>query len=852
MLVLLLFLPLFALAQEADQRNQLNLARQTSTSTGESQRNENVRINPIDTNTERELTRRIGATATIVREFQADRNYFASEYGRNPDAPLHLPAASAAARRVHATLWENHENSATSARSFFQVGGVLPARDNDFGLRLTTPLWRNVFGSLDGNQQKSRGMVNGNILVPRADERTPLTTDPAVYALVSSWMAGFPTQQPNLPWLDPRALNTNGAQRVDTNSVSGRVDASVGKRDALALRHQTTAQQVQAFQLVAGHNPDSDLHNQRSVATWRHAFNARLTGAASTSFDRITTSIRPDESSPSLRVNFSNVIQSLGHDTDLPVLRNQNTFRDAGALEGVMGNHRWHAGAEWLRMQTNSLEQDNLRPVVTFQAAFGNDAITNFRKGLATSYAQLIGNTYRGYRTTRIGAYFDDAWRATSRLTFHIGLRYDPMLRPTEVNGREKMPFGCSCGALAPRAAFSYRLPASWGVLRGGYGLDYAQMFVATFGQARMNLPNAARIIVNTPDLRNPLNGFTAKDIAPGIRTGYYELASDLGLPYAHTYNFSWEARGPHGLQLQAGYVGSRAHRLFETLYNNRAAKVSDLSQMTVGTVNARRPDQSRFDVFRIHNGAKAYFDAARVTLMIPSAHGFSSEIAYWFSKAIDFGSDYTSTVSGPNTRQSRAPSERFVHDSMKGLASFDQPHALLWRASYLTPQLGARWSRSWIGRWNWNAVWLLKSGTPFTLETGADGPGFGNVDGQGSDRPQLLDSSVLGRTVGNPDTAEQLLPKAAFGFLRPDEYTGSLGRNTFRRGKITNVNASVDRTWTLPREWALQLRAEAVNLFNTPQFDQPVTQLSSPVFGKITNTLNSGRVFHFRLQVQF
>ena len=62
----------------AEQRTQLNLAGQTNTATGESQRNENVRINPVDTNTERELSRRIGMTATIVREFQADRNYFAS------------------------------------------------------------------------------------------------------------------------------------------------------------------------------------------------------------------------------------------------------------------------------------------------------------------------------------------------------------------------------------------------------------------------------------------------------------------------------------------------------------------------------------------------------------------------------------------------------------------------------------------------------------------------------------------------------------------------------------------------------------------------------------------------------
>jgi hypothetical protein len=835
----------------ADQRTQLNLAGQTNTATGESQRNENVRVNPIDTNTERELTRRIGATATIVREFQADRNHFASEYGRTPDAPLHLPAASVV-RRIHGTLWENHQNSITSARSFFQVGGVLPSRENEYGFRLNSPLWRNLSLSLDGNQQKSRGMVNGNVLVPRADERTPLTTDPQLYKLVAGWLAGYPTLAPNLPDLDPRALNTNAPQRIDTNALSGWIDAPIGSKDALSMRYQVTAQSVKAFQLVAGQNPDSDLHNHRITSTWRHVLSPSVQAAFAASYDRTTTSIRADPTSPAERINVTNVIQTIGNDTDVPVRRTQNLFRESASLEGIHGNHRWHAGGELMRTQMNSLEQDSLRPVVTFQSNFGNDAVTNIRKGLATSYTRLIGDTYRGYRTWKWIGYVDDTWRVTARLNIHIGLRYEPLLQPTEVNRRETMPFGCSCGALAPRFATSYRLPGKWGVLRAGYAMDYGQMFVATFGQIRMNVPNAARINVNTPNLLNPLNGITIRDISPNFRSAFYQLASNLGLPYAHMYNASWEWRSSRGVQLQLGYVGSRAHRLFETLYNNRGGKVADVAQITPATVNARRLDQTKFDIFRIHNGAKSYFDAARVTLTVPSSYGFSGEVSYWYSKAIDFGTDYTSTVAGPNTRQGRSPSEFFVHDTMKGLASFDQPHAFLLRMNYQTPPLTTRWARAIIGRWNANGVWLLKSGTPFTLETGSDGPGFGNVDGQNSDRPNLLDPTILGRTIGNPDTSVALLPASAFRFITPADYTGNLGRNTFRRGKITNVNSSVERSWSLPRDWSLQLRAEAVNLFNTPQFDQPVILLSSPTFGKITNTLNGGRLFHFRLQVQF
>jgi hypothetical protein len=139
-----------------------------------------------------------------------------------------------------------------------------------------------------------------------------------------------------------------------------------------------------------------------------------------------------------------------------------------------------------------------------------------------------------------------------------------------------------------------------------------------------------------------------------------------------------------------------------------------------------------------------------------------------------------------------------------------------------------------------------------FSVESGSDGPGFGNVDGQGSDRVHLLDPSVLGRTIGNPDNSQTLLPRLAFGFIQPTDGRGNLGRNTFRRGKIANVNAALERTWRLARELTLQFRAEAINFFNTPQFAEPSYNLVSPSFGRITNTLNDGRLFRFRMQLQF
>jgi hypothetical protein len=188
----------------------------------------------------------------------------------------------------------------------------------------------------------------------------------------------------------------------------------------------------------------------------------------------------------------------------------------------------------------------------------------------------------------------------------------------------------------------------------------------------------------------------------------------------------------------------------------------------------------------------------------------------------------------------------------MKGLSPFDQAHALLWRAAFDVPEWGgrSRAARLWAN-WNVAGVVLLKSGTPFTVSSGSDGPGFGNVDGNGGDRPRLVDPAVLGRTIGHPDTSRERLPRAAFSYSGPfDALGGNLGRNTFRKGGIYNVNASLRRAFTLAGEKRLTVRAESINLLNTPQFAEPGAELANANFGAITNTLNDGRTFGVLLQL--
>src|SRR6266568_5057226 len=137
---------------KTDQRTELNLLGKVDTEKGESRRNENVQFNLIDNNARKELNIRLGTSATIVQEFQPDRNYFGVEFGNSPVAPLHVPASKELG--LHGSLFETHNNSIFSARSFFQAGAVQPAHQNDYGFDAGAPLWKGGFLLLNASQQK--------------------------------------------------------------------------------------------------------------------------------------------------------------------------------------------------------------------------------------------------------------------------------------------------------------------------------------------------------------------------------------------------------------------------------------------------------------------------------------------------------------------------------------------------------------------------------------------------------------------------------------------------------------------------------------------------------------------------
>jgi hypothetical protein len=828
----------------AQTRTQLNLLGQTDSKSGESRRNENVQFNLVDNNAQKELNQRIGVTASFVQEFSPDRNYFGAEFG--PTAPWTVLQTPSFKDSWHGNLNWSHLNSLTSARAFFQVGGVQPARDNNVAAALSGKLWRGASLTWDGGIQALRGVVNGNILAPLPSERTPLATEPRLRAIVSRILDSYPNIPPNRTDIDPRMVNLNAPQTIDNRNTSSRLDQRLGPRDQLSFSYNWITQNVQAFQLVRGQNPNTTTRAHKAGLAWNRTISPSTVLSAAYRFDRAGTVIGPEETAVPYAVYPSQALTPINANSTIPINRAQNAFKTALQLRRTAGRHNWAIGAQLNRHQLNGSDSDSHIAALSFNNTVTADVITNVRQGTPITFFQGIGFLHRGFRNWDNWLYFTDNWRASTKLTINFGLGYRPNTRPVEVNNLNQLPYADDLNNFGPFLGLAYRLAPRWGVLRAGYGFHYGEIFPATFQQIRFNQPLNSKLVIQQPNLADPFRGLDLSQLST-TRAVQYAYSPDLVSPYSQLYNFTWELQPLSQLRWQIGYTGSRSQKLLYHHYVNRAHAVPGLP-ITVANIDERRADPTRSDIRRVENMSRGFYDAFKTTATVPRWRGLQLETSYWFSKAIDLGADYTGTAHDIDSFRGRSQYEFEAHSELRGRSRFDQPHAFLLRTDYSAP----RFRRAWLGRWGLFAVALSKSGTPFQVTAGSDAPGYGNVDGVSMDRPNVLDPSVLGRSITHPDTSRQLLPRSAFAFIRPGDIRGNLGRHTFRRGPVRNMNAGVSVDWPLAKEKTLAFRVESNNLTNSPQFAEPGFALTDPNFGVITNTLNDGRSFRFSLRLSY
>lgn len=412
------------------------------------------------------------------------------------------------------------------------------------------------------------------------------------------------------------------------------------------------------------------------------------------------------------------------------------------------------------------------------------------------------------------------------------------------------------------------------------------------------NQTGAPTTLFNPNNLTDPTNGFV---FTPGPQTTRHAEAiinPDLEMPYTQQWSLSFEREMPFSSKLRVSYTGNRGIGLLRFALDNlpvhdpagvpvanhpnnaptvlytatnrppgdpRAfdvrgqilhpaadivcagtglANVATTTQCPVAVplgnleysfrvprTNERRPNGAFTTNTAVANGAWSYYNGLQVEWTKRLSRNINFFAAYTLSKSIDTTSEATfvgagdTNQTGNNTRTAR------------GLSRFHTPHRFTMYGTYRLPFF--KGDKGILGQafggWQVSAVLKMSKGTPFTvITTGVDL----NLDGFSETRPVLLDTSVLGRSISNPASSQQLLPRSAFRALTIADFnTSTLGRNTFFGDGVQNVDLGITKSFPMPWEGhKLTVRADLFNAFNHAQFGFPaVDVVGSANFGAIT-----------------
>ena len=236
----------------------------------------------------------------------------------------------------------------------------------------------------------------------------------------------------------------------------------------------------------------------------------------------------------------------------------------------------------------------------------------------------------------------------------------------------------------------------------------------------------------------------------------------------------------------------------------------------------------------------------------------FQFQFNYTWSHALDFASN-SGQAGTPFNLLSNAsitnPQNPFnVRQNMYGNADYDIRHYFSANYVYTTPKslLTNKWGK-WLGDWTIAGTIFAHTGTPFTVvDTGTGGAlagfGYGGTNlfgGIFANQTGNLVNNSCGSQFANP--ANGTCSTLTNNFVASPTGFGNQQRNQARGPNFFDTDLSIFKNFKVKERMQFTIGATAYNLFNHPNFDQPVGDVASSQFGSDCNHRQPSNV-HLRL----
>jgi hypothetical protein len=798
------------------------------------------------------------ASVDAVSEFRVVDTMYSAEYGQSIGSVINFITKSGT-NQIHGSVFEYFRNEVLDAHDWFNDGPKPAIRLNQFGGSVGGPIIKDklfFFGNYEGVRQRTG--VTQQFQVPDAALRSTISGEQL--ALVNTLPLPNSSQvaDPGLGWF----IRTTSNQLTE-NTGMVKIDYQATSKDHITGRYNANkSYTLTYFGIADGQARAIPALLQTFNVSETHTFSPSVLNEVGFAINRLWThdaaASTPETSAlPIVWLSTDPSVSTIGPSIyDLPVANTSWTYLDT--LSWNKGRHQMKFGTQIVRNQDNKTVSNQNWSL--FLSPTGGTAAFAFDGGVPYENSSF-GWPDVGMRGTYNNFFAEDNFKVNDSITLNLGLRYQYDTAPTESQNRianfnpvtgTVNPEGSSV-LNAPKTNFAPRFGIAYApfaskktVIRTGFGIFYPSLNPAEMQYFPTNLPNFGRQRgVTVFDWFNKFGNYNMPAfpfpdlVGLGFDRTLASAPQDWKAPRSEQWNLNIQQGFGANTVLEVGYKGNIS------LFLNPGQELNPIEQPS-----GVRRYPGFLGIANFPNCCSANYNALQVSFKQRPWRGVTFDVNYTYSHSQDHGGlTFGAGMQDPsNFAAEYATSDYDVRHNLEFDYTVDLPgprNGMVGRV---------------LGGWQVNGITVMRSGLPVNIVCGCDPTGMGDANGRPDGIPGVsrrpsnyslpgnqinpLAFTTINAAPGSPQYFP-VAPAAGYHF-------GDLPRNAVEGPSAFNWDFSLFKNIRFSESRSLQFRTEFFNIFNTPQFANPIGDTSSSALGQSLSTITSAGGFGSNRQIQF
>ncbi len=855
----------------------------------------NFQINGINLNDISQNQITFQPSISTTSEFKIDNSTFSAEYGRS-DGSIVSVATRSGTDHFHGEAFDYFRNEALDARNYFNrafnattgvpltagTGDKAPLKRDNFGGDGGGPIWKGhtfFYGSYEGLRQH-QGILQNSPVISAANQ-TAIAANAANEPIAAKLAALIP-----LPNSGSNFVSfTPGPVNID--QYTGDILHNFSEKDSLhgfyAFQNDIRTEPALQGDTIEGWGDHRHAHRQIGTLSETHIFGSNLVNEARLGYNRIFITFNPanltNPTSVGLedglsgnvglpQTTLSDIGLTFGGPSGFPQGRTDTTGVLADTLSLLKGKNTIKTGVEFRRYLVASFAANI--GAITFTTSTTPTSL--FQTDQTTVFSVQPNNVTSRIYDNALGAFVQDNYKATPRLTLELGMRWE--WNGTPVEGANRLTIfnpandtltQVGTNGLSPTASygqnynFEPRLGFAWDVtgagktvLRGGYGYLVDQPVSGVVSPMASNPPFSTAVSYNS-STPIPLNALYADAKLSGVALSW--VNPKFSNAYIESYNLNLQQALPGGMIMQLYYDGSLGRHLLIITNANQPVGASTVHPFA--NLSASSPVDPGgaigSNIGERNSIGFSDYNALWAVISKNMSNGLDFSMNYEWTKSMDINSLGSQGVL--NIPDSTNPHENY------GLSDFDVRNHIAGIAVYNLPFKGNRFKEGY----QLSSIFQWQTGNPVNIVSGSEawngltGDARPNLVGHYVRQKQQLGGSANVTLISDPGSTAyggsvcdltnftsacifevQGTQASSTGATAPSAYTGlgAMQRNAITGPGYADLDMSGEKdTKLIGERLSFNLRVDAFDILNHPNFGQPSGNVQSSLFGQITST---------------